>query len=123
MVYINLEADSGIGDKWGMRTLQFVLLLTFGMCHGLFAKVIYVDDNASVGGDGTSWATAYQYLQDAIAGVASGDEIWVAEGTYKPDQGAGKTAGDRTASFNLVNGLGMYGGFKGTESTREPLGE
>ena len=90
-----------------MRTLPLVSLLTLGLCHGLFAKVVYVDDNASTGGDGTSWASAHKYLQDALAGVAAGDEIWVAEGTYKPDQGAGKTGGDRLTTFNLVNGVGM----------------
>jgi predicted outer membrane repeat protein len=87
------------------------------------AKTIYVDDNASEGGDGSSWSTAHKYLQDALAVAEYGDEIWVAEGTYKPDQGAGKTAGDRTASFDLVSGVGMYGGFGGTETTRDPQGD
>ena len=63
------------------------------------AKNIFVDDNASAGGDGTSWTSAHKYLQDALASAEYGDEIWVAEGTYKPDQGAGKTVGDRTASL------------------------
>jgi len=66
-----------------------------------------VDDNASANGDGTSWASAHKYLQDALASAEYGDEIWVAEGTYKPDQGAGKTAGDRESPFLLVNGVGM----------------
>lgn len=87
------------------------------------AEVIYVDDNASANGDGTSWASAHKYLQDALADAEYGDEIWVAEGTYKPDQGAGKTAGDRASPFVLVNGVGMYGGFLGTESSRNPQGD
>jgi len=87
------------------------------------SKVIYVDDNASESGDGTSWLTAFKYLQDALAVAESGDEIWVAEGTYKPDQGAGKNAGDRASPFVLVNGVGMYGGFLGTETTRDPQGD
>lgn len=87
------------------------------------AKTIYVDDNASANGDGTSWASAHKYLQDALASAEYGDEIWVAEGTYKPDQGAGKTAGDRASPFVLVNGVGMYGGFLGTESSRNPQGD
>jgi len=95
-------------------------LLLIGTAH---AKVVYVEDNASAGGDGSSWTSAHKYLQDALAGVASGDEIWVAEGTYKPDQGAGILEGNQTASFNLVNGVGMYGGFAGTETARTPLGQ
>jgi hypothetical protein len=74
--------------------LTFFVSLLLG--HGLMAKIIYVDDNASEGEDGTSWSTAHKYLQDALAVAESGDEIWVAEGTYKPDQGVGKTARDRT---------------------------
>ena len=75
-----------------------------------------MDDNASEGGDGSSWATAYKHLQDNVKVAEYGDEIWVAEGTYKPIRG-GKTL-DRTSPFVLVNGVGMYGGFLGTETTR-----
>ena len=105
-----------------MRILTAALaaLALLGTAH---AKVVYVDDNASAGGDGTSWASAHKYLQDALADVNASDEIWVAEGTYKPDQGAGKTTGDRKVPFLLVNGVGMYGGFKGTEAARTPLGD
>jgi hypothetical protein len=52
-----------------MWTLPFVSLLTLGLCHGLLSKTIYVDDDASTGGEGTSWASAYKYLQDALADV------------------------------------------------------
>ncbi|MDC0547420.1 right-handed parallel beta-helix repeat-containing protein [Opitutales bacterium] len=102
----------------------FILFSTFTFITiSSSAKTIFVDDNAPAGGDGASWASAHKYLQDALAGAEYGDEIWVAEGTYKPDQGAGKTAGDRTASFNLVNGVGLYGGFLGRESDRDPQGD
>ena len=103
--------------RYAILTLGFVFTIP---CH---AKTIFVDDNASAGGVGTSWASAHKYLQDALAGAEYGDEIWIAEGTYKPDQGAGKTAGDRASPFVLVNGVGMYGGFLGTESIRDPQGD
>ena len=75
---------------------------------------IYVDAGASPGGDGSSWGTAYKYLQDALyKPPTSGDEIWVAEGIYKPDQGAGVMLGDRTATFQLINGVTIKGGYVG----------
>ena len=81
--------------------------------------VQYVDDDAPVGGDGRSWATSHRYLQDALtAARESGGtvtDIWVAAGTYRPDQGAGKTPGDRTAAFELINGVAVRGGFAGNE--------
>ena len=90
--------------------------------HGLLAKIIFVDDDASAGGNGSSWATAQKYLQDALAVAEYGDEIWVAEGTYTPDQGTGQTIGRKSSSFNLVNGVGVYGGFLGSETMRDPEG-
>ncbi len=100
--------------------LYFFLISFIALAIPSHAKTIFVDDNASAGGDGTSWASAHKYLQDALADAVYGYEIWVAEGTYKPDQGAGKMAGDRANPFVLVNGVGMYGGFLGTESSRDP---
>ena len=38
-------------------------------------------------------------------------EIWVAAGTYKPTSGI-----DRTATFQLINDVEIYGGFDGTET-------
>ena len=49
--------------------------------------------------------------------ASSGDEIRVAEETYKPVRGTGKSPGDVTASFNLVSGVEMYGGILGTDLT------
>ena len=63
--------------------------------------------------DGTTWTRAFLTLQDALAVAGSGDEIWVAQGVYKPDEGAGVTPGDRAASFTLTEGLTIRGGFAG----------
>ena len=47
------------------------------------------------------------------AGATKPVEIRVARGIYKPDQGAGITPGDQTASFQLLNGVTIQGGYAG----------
>ena len=69
-------------------------------------KVVYVDDDAVAGGDGSSWDCAYRYLQDALVDANAADkpvEVRVAQGRYRPDQGAGRTEGDREAAFVLMD--------------------
>lgn len=86
-------------------------------CLDITTNIIYVDQNATGANDGSSWADACNYLQDALnKPPAAGDRIWVAAGTYKPDQGGGKTPGDRTATFQLINNVKIYGGFAGNET-------
>jgi hypothetical protein len=77
-------------------------------------KVHHVDGDApGPAHNGKTWTTAYLTLQDALAAVVGGDEIVMAEGTYKPDRGTGVTAGDRDASFELTAGITIRGGFAG----------
>ncbi len=72
--------------------------------------IIYVASSGS-GAGGCTWATAFQFLQDAITLATSGDQIWVANGTYYPDQGAGQINNDRNSTFTLKDGVSVYGGF------------
>ena len=88
----------------------------------VFTTVIYVNVDASLGGDGLSWGTAFRYLQDGMAATVSFgiDEIWIAEGVYYPDEDeGGNVASDRTDSFNLPSNIRIYGGFNGTEGQRD----
>ena len=62
------------------------------------------------------WADAFADLQQALAVAEAGDEVWVAEGTYLPAEGG---VVDRDASFVLVSGTALYGGFSGSEVTLE----
>jgi hypothetical protein len=77
------------------------------------AGVLYAKPAASGTGDCLSWTNACT-LQTALNGATSGDEIWVAAGTYKPTTGT-----DRAATFQLKNGVALYGGFAGTETARD----
>lgn len=78
--------------------------------------IIYVDTDATGADDGSSWADAYNYLQDALANARAAArpvEIWVAEGVYKPDQGIGTTPADRSATFQLLDDVAVKGGYAG----------
>jgi len=86
------------------------------LCTSTLGETIYVDDDAAGANDGTSWENAYTFLQDALADANSAEkpvEIRVAQGIYKPDMGANQTPGDREATFKLINGVTIKGGYAG----------
>jgi len=62
------------------------------------------------GGSCESWANACT-LTYALSLASSGDEIWVKAGTYVPGT-------SRSDTFNLKNGVAVYGGFAGSETAR-----
>lgn len=92
---------------------------------------IYVDANASGDAGGNSWDVPYRTLQASLQAVrnaraAASDgfdigaleedvEVWVAEGTYRPDQGPGLAQDDITLSFEIPDALAVLGGFAGNE--------
>ena len=92
------------------------------VCWAPPENVILVDAGATGANNGECWDDAYNDLQDALDAVdamgccaTGGCEIWVATGVYKPDRGMG----DRLATFQLRNCVGVYGGFDGWEHVRE----
>lgn len=93
-----------------------ILFLLAFFAENVIGAVIYVDKAAGGDNDGTSWSNAYTELQSALAEAQTGDEIWVAEGTYKPDQYAATPygTGNRSDAFQLKNGVAVYGGFDPT---------
>jgi beta-lactam-binding protein with PASTA domain len=92
----------------------------FVVSRGLLnSSSIYVDNDASDGGNGMSWTRAFTNLQDALSaldGCSGGvNEIHVAEGVYKPDRDFTHPngTGDRNATFQLINNITIKGGYAG----------
>ncbi|MDR1341406.1 MAG: hypothetical protein LBK58_15335, partial [Prevotellaceae bacterium] len=104
------------GNRMNRKSAIFLLLLClfFGNVQ---ATVRYVKSGAT--GTGASWANASGNLQAMINASASGDEVWVAAGTYKPAYTAigwtptshPTTDGVRDNAFVMKPGVKIYGGF------------
>ncbi len=78
-------------------------------------QIIYVDQRASGANDGSSWANAYTDLQSALTiTTIRDDQVWVAAGAYTPS-----STDDRSATFRLIAGVAIYGGFGGGETDRD----
>lgn len=85
-------------------------------------SVIYVTQSGAGSQNGSSWANAVpgSGLQMAINTAATcGTQaaVWVANGLYKPALAPGNSPTDRTVSFAMQNGVAIYGGFLGSETT------
>lgn len=79
--------------------LYFVISISFRI-HA--ETTFYVRQDAS--GDGSSWEKAAGNIQSMIDKASIGDEIWVAYGSY--------------SGFKTVDGVSLFGGFKGIESNK-----
>jgi len=113
MIENNVEiiATIGVNEYVGKFTLQTPVC----DCTG-YGKIIYVDIDATEGNnDGSTWLDAYTSLQSALAESWPCDEVWVAEGTYRLTS----DPNNPRATFRLVSGVGVYGGFVGGQSGEE----
>mgnify|MGYP002783568790 CR=1 FL=1 len=98
-----------------MKLLVFCISIL--LCSSSLSAITrYVTPTGAGAMNGTSWANAFPgtSLQAAINASAVGDEVWVAYGTYNPPLGQ---ADPRNNAFSLRNGVAVYGGFQGTETS------
>ena len=117
-----MRAPSPSGEVLARNSTSWLVAAILLVSHAaVYGQVIrYVDaSRPDDSGDGLSWANADKTLQAALAVAVSGDEIWVKAGLYNPDEGPGHTLNDRTETFQLIDGVEMYGGFAGTETSRD----
>ncbi|MHC4499862.1 MAG: hypothetical protein ACYS21_12200, partial [Planctomycetota bacterium] len=108
--------------KKNVRIWLVVSLFFLVIAAAANAKTIYVDVDANSSGTGANWANAYNYLQDALADAdasAKPVDIRVAQGTYTPDSNSADPngSGDREATFGLINGVTLKGGYAGFGET------
>jgi hypothetical protein len=68
-------------------------------------------DHTRSGTAGTSWTTAFPTLEEGLAAASAGDTVFVADGTYTPDDLSG--SGDRDQSFIIPDGVKVEGGYEG----------
>ncbi len=120
----NTFVPSGLPS--GSQTLYAKITPSGGACsyvvpftYNNVAKKLFVKADAAGANNGASWTDALTNLQSALAIAITGDEIWVAKGTYKPTADAlGNTAptDPRTKTFVMKDGVKIYGSFAGTEA-------
>ena len=106
-----------------MKFSSLLIFLLFTCQLLLGQTIIYVDKDASEGGDGTSWHLAYKFLNDALsdAGIGLGEHhIWIAEGTYYTDEGNPYVNDDQNSKFVIPSTVtAVIGGFVGTEGSAD----
>ncbi len=115
----NITSNTGIvqnlgGGSFSITNNSGVLTTDPGPQNPCFTcpatgTIWYVNALAVPGRNGASWECAFKDLQLALAAASSGDQIWVASGTYKPTPGT-----DRSISFVMKNGVEILGGFPNT---------
>jgi hypothetical protein len=90
-----------------MRSLLLSLVAAAALCAPATSAILRVKRDApGPTHDGTTWATAYLKVGDALTASQSGDEVWVAAGTYRE-------------AVTLNAGRSLLGGFAGTETSAD----
>ena len=93
-----------------MKNLLIIIFTSLSI-SSFSQSVVFVNIDATGSGDGSSWSDAYTSLDSAFANYSTGDTLWVKTGIYKP------LAGGTNSNFSPPNGILMYGGFSGNESS------
>ncbi|NER11878.1 T9SS type A sorting domain-containing protein [Leptobacterium flavescens] len=112
------EYDSSSNDT-------FFQVSAYDICTNFTDGIVYVNASATGQNTGLDWNNAFTDLQsalDAASNCAVVEQIWVAGGVYKPSATPRNTLAnsiltDRDVTFHLVDGVALYGGFSGGETS------
>jgi hypothetical protein len=112
--YITCLKSGGFGYQAVVLLVLISLIMPYGWSGARATiSVLYAKPVISGNGDCSSWDDACT-LQTALTNAVTGDQIWVSAGRYIPSIYA-----DRSVSFQLKEGVAVYGGFNGTETSLE----
>jgi predicted outer membrane repeat protein len=82
--------------------------------------IVYVAADAAAGGDGNTWATAFNKLSDGLNSAFFGyyvKDVWIKTGTYRPESDGNGVNQGRFNTFQVPGSEKIYGGFAGNESS------
>lgn len=102
-----------VGDKMDIGAYEFQAVPA--------DRILRVAPDGNDGNDGSDWGNALRSVQEAINRLAErgqGGEVWVKAGTYQPSVYMSGESTDRSAAFVMKDGVSVYGGFEGNETTR-----
>jgi hypothetical protein len=105
------RAAFGPPQSWAnsrLRAFGSLIAIATAASSSLSA-VLRVNASAPSGGNGSSWDAAFNSIDTALQTAQSGDQLWIAAGTYRPESIV-------RFSFFVPSGVSLYGGFAGSES-------
>jgi len=86
------------------RGILILVVFLFGLCMNLYGARYYVKPGGGGDQTGLSWDDAFSIITQAASIVITGDEVWVAAGTFQEG-----------VVIRIGSGVSYYGGFAGTE--------
>ena len=105
-------------------------IIVYSAAYSLQAQRIYLVDGYKAANNTaialnrvtlSDWNKACNNLQTAIDSSKAGDQIWIKNGTYLPSKDTSGNeptpANKKLSTFNIRNGIKLYGGFSGEETS------
>jgi parallel beta-helix repeat protein len=87
----------------------FAVCLVIAFASPALGSIVRVKWDSPTNGPGNDWDHAYHTVTAGLSAAVSGNEVWV----------AGDAAHPYIQCINLKAGVGLYGGFVGTETSRD----